>query len=155
MYVCDKILLNCIQRSQLPNSPTLKQQEQLFDQLAQNFWALSRRQVDFVVCQLGWPMWVTVGQTRLLVQPKIGQGRNSPSLESPKNAAAVYSLTVLLSFYLRLHCCKIQLRCSKKLSSLYLGFGKLFNWRLGQSPGEGVNLAGWSVNQVKFGNRQV
>ena len=89
------------------------------------------------------------------MQPKIGQGRNSPSLESPKNAAAVCSLTVLVSFYLRsLHCCKIQLRCSKKLSSLYLEFGKLFNWR-GQSPGEGVNLAGWSVNQVNFGNRQV
>ena len=89
------------------------------------------------------------------MQPKIGQGRNSPSLESPKNAAAVCSLTVLVSFYLRsLHCCKIQLRCSKKLSSLYLEFGKLFNWQ-GQSPGEGVNLAGWSVNQVNFGNRQV
>ena len=152
MYVCEKILWNCIQPSQLPNSPTLKQQEQLFDQLAPNFWALSRRQVDFVVCQLA-PMWVTVGQTRLqwLVQPKIGQGRNSPSLESPKNAAAVCSLTVLVSFYLRCsHCCKIQLRCSKKLSSFYLEFGKLFN-----SPGEGVNLAGWSVNQVNFGNRQV
>ena len=134
-----------------PNSPTLKQQEQLFDQLAQNFWALSCRQVDFVVCQLA-PMWVTEGQTRLQWQcsPKL----DSPSLESPKNAAAVCSLTVLVSFYLRSHCCKIQLRCSKKLSSLYLGFGKLFNWR-GQSPGEGVNLAGWSVNQVNFGNRQV
>ena len=131
MFVKNSLELHPTQ-SQLPNSPTLKQQEQLFDQLAQNFWALSRRQVDFVVCQLA-PMWVTVGQTRLqwLVQPKIGQGRNSPSLESPKNAAAVCSLTVLVSFYLRsLHCCKIQLRCSKKLSSLYLDF-----WQVVQLAG--------------------
>ena len=67
----------------------------------------------------------------------------------------LFVLFYLVSFYLHslAHCCKIQQRCSKKLSSLNLEFAKLFNWR-GQSPGEGVNLAGWCVNQVNSGNRQ-
>ena len=67
----------------------------------------------------------------------------------------LFVLFYLVSFYLHslAHCCKIQQRCSKKLSSLNLEFAKLFNWP-GQSPGEGVNLAGWCVNQVNSGNRQ-
>ena len=84
------------------------------------------------------------GQTRLQwLQPKIGLGRRP--LRAPKMLPLFVCLFVLFylvfSFYLHslAHCCKIQQRCSKKLSSLNLEFAKLFNWR-GQSPGEGVNL---------------
>ena len=73
-------------------------QQQLFSTSwwRQNFWALSHQLSLSVVCRWD-PMWVTTapaaGTNKAPVavapHPKIGLGRDLPSLESPKNAFVV------------------------------------------------------------------